>query len=355
MGPLRAELDGKRDEQQERRKQDEAEPGNGEVEHALHEEGADGELAAVQRNGGELADILDGGIPGEAVVEVGHDADVDAGGAGLFHERDDELLVGGYGEEDFVDEEGTGKLDGVAHIADDVRVAGFGFAFGEGDEAFEAEAEVAEAFEVIAQGVRDAAGADDEDVAGLEAFAVAAVLHVAPDVAPDAEQHGGEGDHHGDDGAGDVDLAGDVECAAKQQAGDHGGLHGHALLMQRGAVVNGAVEAVGAGKEDQRNAVPGEIEKPFAGGAVQDVREQRKSGIAGSGVEPEPRGHDGGDEDGDEIERSPDERRYGRPLEDARAYGDPAVLPPFGDNDLLEIFRCGHRALLLKPFQNPAA
>ncbi len=78
------------------------------------------------------------------------------------------FLSAGNGEEDLVDEEGAGELERVAHVADDVGVAGFRFALGEGDEALEAEAEVVERFQVVAQRVRDAAGADDQDVAGFE-------------------------------------------------------------------------------------------------------------------------------------------------------------------------------------------
>jgi hypothetical protein len=142
----------------------------------------------VQRDGGKLADVLDRGVPGQAVVEIGHDADVDADGAGLFDQGDDQFLFGGHGEEYLVDEEGAGEREAVADVSDDVGLAGFGLVLGEGDEALEPEAEVAQGFEVIAQRVGDATGADDEDVARLQALAIAAVDDLAPDGAPDAEQ-----------------------------------------------------------------------------------------------------------------------------------------------------------------------
>ena len=41
----------------------------------------------MQRDGGKLADVLDRGVPGEAVVEIGDDADIDAEGAGLLDQR----------------------------------------------------------------------------------------------------------------------------------------------------------------------------------------------------------------------------------------------------------------------------
>ena len=102
---------------------------------------------------------------------------------------DDQFLLGGDGEENLVDEEGAGEREAVAHVSDNVGVAGFGFVFGEGDEALEAEAEVAERFEVVAQRVGDAAGADDEDIAGFQTFAIAAVDDLAPDGA--AERRAG--------------------------------------------------------------------------------------------------------------------------------------------------------------------
>ena len=49
-----------------------------------------GHLAAVQRNGGKLADVLDGAVPGQAVVHIGNHAQVHAVGAGLLqHVLDD--------------------------------------------------------------------------------------------------------------------------------------------------------------------------------------------------------------------------------------------------------------------------
>ena len=42
-----------------------------------------GNLATMERNGRELADVLDGAVPGESVVEVGNHAEINAVHAGL--------------------------------------------------------------------------------------------------------------------------------------------------------------------------------------------------------------------------------------------------------------------------------
>ncbi len=41
-------------------------------------------MAAMQRNGGKLADVFDGAVPGQAVVHVGNHAQIDAMGARLL-------------------------------------------------------------------------------------------------------------------------------------------------------------------------------------------------------------------------------------------------------------------------------
>ncbi len=176
------------EERQQRREDEQAGGGEGEVEQALGQRGADGKVAAVEREGWELAEVLDGGVPGEAVVEVGDGADVDAEAARVLDEAKDEGGFGGDGEEDLVDEELAGEGEEVVEGAGDVVVAGVGLVGGGGDEAFEAEAEVVEGEQVVAQGVGDPAGADDEDVAGLDAGTVALVEQVALRGAAGGEQ-----------------------------------------------------------------------------------------------------------------------------------------------------------------------
>ena len=72
------EPDGEGHNQQQRREHQQCHAGDQDVEHPLEHKGAHRELPPVQRNGWELADILHGGVPGEAVIQIGDDAHVDA-------------------------------------------------------------------------------------------------------------------------------------------------------------------------------------------------------------------------------------------------------------------------------------
>jgi len=74
----------------------------------------------MQRDGGELADILNGRIPSQAVVHFRDDAKIDAVRAGLFeHAVDHAALVGG-GEKDLVDKVLAGVLEHGVQVADHV-------------------------------------------------------------------------------------------------------------------------------------------------------------------------------------------------------------------------------------------
>ena len=63
-----------------------------------------GNLAAMQRNGRELADVFDGAVPGQAVVEIGNHAQIDAVHAGFLEHILNDAALAGSGEKDFVDE-----------------------------------------------------------------------------------------------------------------------------------------------------------------------------------------------------------------------------------------------------------
>ena len=52
----------------------------------------------------ELADVFDGSVPRETVIEVRHDANVDTCGARLLHQAQHQLLLCRDGEEDLIDE-----------------------------------------------------------------------------------------------------------------------------------------------------------------------------------------------------------------------------------------------------------
>src|SRR3954471_16718917 len=104
----------------------------------------------MERYGRKLTDVLHRRVPCHAVVEVGHNTNVDASLASLFNHADDELLVARDREENLVDEERASEGEAVANIADHVGVATLSFALGEGDKAFETDAEMLERIEMVA-------------------------------------------------------------------------------------------------------------------------------------------------------------------------------------------------------------
>jgi hypothetical protein len=68
----------------------------------LKQQASLGHLAAVQRNGRKLANVLDGAVPGQAVVHFGNNAQVHAVGAGLVKHILHDPAFAGSGEEDLV-------------------------------------------------------------------------------------------------------------------------------------------------------------------------------------------------------------------------------------------------------------
>jgi hypothetical protein len=93
------------------------------------------------------------GATGEAVVEVGDGADVDAEAAGVLDEAEDEGKVGGDGENDLVDEELAGAAEEVIEGTGDVVAAGCGVVGGSDDKAFGAETVALKGKQVVAQRV----------------------------------------------------------------------------------------------------------------------------------------------------------------------------------------------------------
>ena len=106
----------------------------------------------MQRDGWELADVLDRAVPGEAVVEVRDHAQIDAMHAGFLEDVLHDAALARGGEEDFVDELLAGVLEERFEGADDIagrrdqprRCAG------EFNEALERVSEVTNALEMMA-------------------------------------------------------------------------------------------------------------------------------------------------------------------------------------------------------------
>jgi hypothetical protein len=294
------ELDEDGEDGQQRREGEQAGGGEEEVEQALGQGRADGEVAAMEGQGWEGTEVLDGGVPGEAVVKVGDGADVDAEAAGVLDEAEDEGGVGGDGEEDLVDEELAGAGEEVVEGAGDVVAAGGRVVGGSNDEAFEAEAMVLEGKQVVAQRVGDTAGTDDEDVAGLDAGTIALVEHVAPGGAAGGKQEEGKEDGEQDLEARNEGAAGEVEGSAEGEAGDDDRVRAHAELVEAAHLLGRAVEAVGAHEENQAESEPEQVRGEEGGRGVEgsacageeSVREGAEAGGDGAGQE-----------DGEEIEQ----------------------------------------------------
>ena len=120
MAMAMSEKEGQKEQKQQAGKED--------VEDALEDEAEFGNVAAVQRNGRELADVFDGAVPGQAVVHVGNHAQVDAVHARLLEDILDDAALAGGGEEDLVDkllarmlEERVERADHIAAGGHDVR------------------------------------------------------------------------------------------------------------------------------------------------------------------------------------------------------------------------------------------
>ena len=93
------------------------------VENALEQQPNLGHVAAVQRNGRKLADVLDGAVPGQAIVHFGNHAQVHAVDAGLFENILHELALARRGEENLIHKLLARMLEKRLERAD--HVAGF--------------------------------------------------------------------------------------------------------------------------------------------------------------------------------------------------------------------------------------
>ena len=132
-------------------------------------------------------------------------------------------------------------MEAVLDVADDIGLAGVHLRVGKRDEAFEAEAEMAERLQMVAQCLADTAGTDDQDAAGVDAFAIAAVDQRSPQRAPCAKHGSCQQDGEDDHDARDDLTARQVNRTAQDKAADQGGLQRHSLFVQAAAVLDGTV------------------------------------------------------------------------------------------------------------------
>jgi hypothetical protein len=78
---------------------------------ALEQQADLGHMAAMQRNGGKLADVFDGAVPGQAVVHVGNHAQIHAVLARLLQHILHDPALAGRGEEDLIHKLLAGVLE----------------------------------------------------------------------------------------------------------------------------------------------------------------------------------------------------------------------------------------------------
>ncbi len=77
-------------------------------------------MSTMQRNSRKLTDVFDGAIPGEAVVQIRHYAQVDAVHARLFEHVLNDAALAWRGEEYLVDELLASMLEERVERADDI-------------------------------------------------------------------------------------------------------------------------------------------------------------------------------------------------------------------------------------------
>ena len=168
-------------DEQNRRQKDEEENREEKIEDALEEEPKLGNVAAVEGYGGKLPDVLDWAVPGQSVVHVGNDAQIDAVDAGLFEHVLHEFAFARRGEENLIYKHRARMLKESINGADNFSGGRreTGRSSGKVNESFEGVTEMADALKVMAQGVRLRPGADDEHIAGAHA-AVVTVIEKEP-------------------------------------------------------------------------------------------------------------------------------------------------------------------------------
>ena len=253
--PMGVQLDGDGDDDAERAKESRSSrTGKDDIEHTLEDEAEFGNMAAVQGNGWKLADVFDGAVPGQAVVHVGNDAQIDAVHAGFLQHILDNAALARSGKKDFVDKLLARMLEERVEGADDVTAGRHHVRRGiarEFDEALEGVAEVADALKVMTQGVRFRPGADNEHIAGILAALESAIEQDAIDQAAQAQGNRDQNQRQENDAPRNVFGANKIEGSSEQEAGGEADLHGEPLFMQEGVQTGGRVEIQPAAGDDQ--------------------------------------------------------------------------------------------------------
>ncbi len=207
----------------------------------------------MQGNGWKLANVLDGAVPGQASVEIGNHAQIDAVHAGFLQHILDNAALTRSGEKDFVDELLARELEERVEGSDDVTAGRYHLrrGIGEFNETFEGVAEVADSLEVMTKSVSFGSGADNEDIAGILAALESTVEQGAVDEAPQAQGNRDQNQRQDNDAPRDVFCAKQIQGSSEQEAGGEADLHGEPLFIQEGVQTGGRVEIQPAAGYDQ--------------------------------------------------------------------------------------------------------
>ena len=239
----------------------------------------------MQRDRRKLADVLNGAVPGQAVVEIGNYAKIDSLCAGLLQHVLDDAALARSGKENFVDELLAGVLKKSFEVADDVRSHRVdGGATGQLNKALERITQVTDFLHVLAERVCLNACADDEHVAGVEPAIEPAIKKNPIDEAAECQADGDEADGFKHNGARNNDCSDQVERAGEQEAGGKAGLGAHPLLMEEVGHVHGRIEMQSPAGDNERE---GEA-------AQEGQKNPNRQAVEQRALEKVPRAHYGG-------------------------------------------------------------
>ncbi len=202
-----------------------ARTGKDDIEDALEEQPQFRHLAAVQWDGGKLADVFDGTVPRHAVVHIGNNPKIHAMDARLIQRSLDDAALARGGKEYFIDKLLASllkeRIQRPNHIAFSRYRSGIGT--GKLDETLERVTKVPDALHVLTQSMRLRPGADYEHVARAQAAVEAPMEHNAIHQPPETHRNSHHTQRAQDDPAGNVG-ANQIECAGEQQSGGEAGL-----------------------------------------------------------------------------------------------------------------------------------
>src|SRR5580698_622938 len=291
-------------------------------------------MATVQRNGWKLADVFDGAVPGQAVVHVGHNAQIYAMDARLLQHRLNDAAISWGGEEYLVDkllarilEEGIERSDNICRGGPEA-----GTGVGQIDEALEGVAQVTDALNMVTERVRLRPCADNEHVARANTAVKAAINKQAVDKPAQTERNGDQRDGDQHDATRNVVGVNQVEGACEQKSGGEAGLQVEPLLVENARHAQRRVKLQPLAAHDDGDGKAAQKGQQDPHRAVMDKRAVPEASGAGDrpGVLLAERGENGGAQDGDRVQYHPELDRSARA---ARCIQRQSWLPIGGDGD----------------------